>query len=553
MPSHRPLLLAASALALTLALASCGKDHTDGDTAPAPSSGGASAAPAATSDVDAITWNLVGGEPATLDPAKTYGGSDLLVVSNICDALLTLTPEGTVAPGLASSIDRPDDTTYVVQLRPDATFFDGKPVTADDVVYSLDRVRDPKAGTYWGFFAQSVDDVVATDERTVTITMSEPDAIFYQMLTTPMAQVIEKAYATKAGADYGSPDGGVMCSGAYTLEKWDQGDSIVLEANDDWWNADENPQHAKRVTFSYLSDDATLTQALLNGDVDGSFSLPSSTIDQLRDTDSGRVYSGPTTQQLVLIPTDLSGDSALANPDLRQALAASIDYEGIVTTTLGGTAEPLRAIVPPGGWGTAREEYAAAYEKLPVPTQDLDRAAELVQQSGVDKPSFTLAVPSVIPEYVSLGEAIQSSAEQAGFDVTLKPLPGADFSALYGSAEARSKVDVFLSDYYADVPDPTQLYMQIGIPGGAADFGGYDNPTVADQLREARATSDDAKRAELTIEAQAAITADLVWLPLAYPQLSLFLNASLGGATAAFPYIMYAPWLPAIGGVEDAS
>jgi peptide/nickel transport system substrate-binding protein len=541
-------LAVTTGFAVSVALAGCGRSHDDGPSTSSTSSTAPTAAQVATKDVAAITWNLPGGEPATLDPAKTYGGSDLIVVANICDSLLTLTPDGGVEPGLASSVDRPDDTTYVVHLRP-ATFFDGQPVTADDVVFSLDRVRDPKSGSYWGFFAQNVSNVVATDEKTVTISMSQPDAIFYQMLATPMAEIVEKAFVVQAGDKFGGPDGGVMCSGAYKLDRWVTGDKIVLEANDSWWNSDPTLQHAKQVTFTFLTDDATVTQALLNDDIDGSYLVPHSTLDQLENSGIGTVYTGPSTQQLVLIPTDLTGDSPLANRDLREALAASIDYRGILSTTLAGTAEPLGAIVPPGTWGSARGQYDAAYQKLPLPVQNLDHARTLIEESGVSDPTITLAVPASVPEAVSIGEAIQSSAEQAGFTVTLKPMPGADFSALFGSANARSKVDVFLSDYYADIPDPTELYMQIGVPGGAADFGGYDNRQVASELTQARATSDDAQRAALTIKAQDAITHDLVWLPLAYPQQMLFMNNKLGGATAAFPYVVYAPWLASIGGV----
>jgi peptide/nickel transport system substrate-binding protein len=541
-------LAVTTGFAVSVALAGCGRTHDDSRSTSSTSSTAPYAAPLATKDVAAITWNLPGGEPATLDPAKTYGGSDLIVVANICDSLLTLTPDGGVEPGLASSVDRPDATTYVVHLRP-ATFFDGQPVTADDVVFSLDRVRDPKSGSYWGFFAQNVSNVVATDEQTVTISMSRPDAIFYQMLATPMAEIVEKAFVVQAGDKFGGPDGGVMCSGAYKLDSWVTGDKIVLEANDSWWNSDPTLQHAKQVTFTFLTDDSTVTQALLNDDIDGSFLVPHSTLDQLENSGIGAVYIGPSTQQLVLIPTDLTGDSPLANRDLREALAASIDYRGILSTTLAGTAEPLRAIVPPGTWGSARDQYDAAYQKLPLPVQNLDLARTLIEQSGVSDPTITLAVPASVPEAVSIGEAIQSSAKQAGFTVILKPMPGADFSALFGSANARSKVDVFLSDYYADIPDPTELYMQIGVPGGAADFGGYDNRQVASELTQARATSDDAERAALTIKAQDAITHDLVWLPLAYPQQMLFMNNKLGGATAAFPYVVYAPWLASIGGV----
>ena len=304
----------------------------------------------------------------------------------------------------------------------------------------------------------------------------------------------------------------------------------------------------KQVKFTFVTEESTVTSALLNGDIDGSFDTPFATTAKLSDAPNGAVYQGPSTKQLVLIPTDLTGDSPLAEPELRQALAKSIDYAGILGTTLAGVADPLRAVATPGTWGTAKDQYKAAYDQLAEPERDLEGAKELISQSGVASPAITLAVPASIPEYVSLGETIQSNAEEAGFDVTLKPLPGADFSALYGDAKARSKVDVFLSDWYADIPEPTQLYMQFGIPGGASDFGGYDSAEVASWLEQAVQTVDDDERAALTVQAQAQLTEDLVWIPLAYPLQTVFLNDRLGGASSAFPYVMYAPWLPAVGG-----
>lgn len=551
--SSRPRVLAAAALAgvLVVGLSSCaGKPRDPDPESKAATPDIAMAAPAATKDVETLTWNLPGGEPTTLDPVKIFGGSDILVDANLCESLLTLTPEGESVPGLASSIDRPDDTTFVVNLRQGVTFSDGNPMTAQDVVFSLDRVRDPEAGSYWGQFASRVTSVKATDDQTVTITLDEPDAVFYRMLATPMAQIVQQDYVEKAADKYGSPSGGVMCTGPYTLDEWQPGTSIVLKANPTWWNAQTQQLRTQSATFTFLTEDSTVTSALLNDDIDGSFSIPRTTLDRLLSAPNGKVYLGPSTAQLVLIPTQLSADSTstLANPKLREAFAKSIDYAGLISSTLKQAGEPLRAAMPPGGWGTAESTYAGAYDELADPAQDLDAAKALVEESGVSKPKVTLAVPASIPEYVSQAEVIQSNASQAGFDVTLKPLPAADFNALFASPQARSKVDVFLADWYADVPEPLQLYLQFGTPGGVSDFGGYDNPETATLLNQARSTMDDEARAELTVQAQKILTDDLVWIPLAYPLNTLFLNDRLGGATSAFPFVMYSPWLATIGG-----
>jgi peptide/nickel transport system substrate-binding protein len=542
--SLRPLVLPFVLIAL---VAGCTSAHM-----PTPGASSSlslpSAAPAATKKVELLRWNLPGGEPSTLDPVKIYNGSDLLVEANLCESLLTLKADGGVQPGLATSIDRPNDTTYVVHLRAGVTFGDGKPMTAADVVFSLDRIRDPQAGSYWGFFARNVRTIAADDASTVTITMTKPDAIYYQMLATPMAQVVEKAFVRTAGAGYGSPKGGVMCTGPYTVQDWSPGNKLVLKENDTWWGRAANPQHAQSVQFSFLTDDSTATEALLNGDIDGSFNIPETTIDKLLGAHNGAVYIGPSTAQLVLIPTKLSGGSSLSNTKVREAFAKSIDYAGLLSTILNHVSQSLRAAMPPGGWGTARATYEAAWNALPKPAQDVTGAKALLKDSGVTHPTITLAVPADSPEYVTIGEVIKSNAEQAGFTVTLKPLPGADFGALFSNPAARGKVDVFLADYYADIPDPTELYTQFGIPGGAADFGGYHNPEVAAQLTQAVGTVDDQERAKLTASAQATLTKDLVWIPLAYPLQTLFLSNKLGGANAAFPSVMYSPWLPAIGG-----
>jgi peptide/nickel transport system substrate-binding protein len=493
----------------TVAMASCGGSKAGAGAASRSADGLMKDPPAATKDVALLKWNLSSGEPATLDAARVFGGSDILIDANLCEPLLYLSPTGDVMPALATKVDRPDDTTYVVHLRPGVAFFDGRPMTADDVVFSLDRVRDPKFGSYWGYFAERVKSVEATDRQTVTITLSKPDAIFYRMLATPMAQVLEKRYVEQAGREYGSPTGGVMCTGPYKLTRWSKGNSIVLGRNDAWWNRKARPQHPAEVRFTFVTDDATATSALTNGDFDGAYFPPKRVIARRGSGSAGTIYAGPSTMQLVLIPSRLQDkSSSLSDPRLREALAKSIDYDGIIKTFLGGAAEPLRAIMPPGSWGTAKAIYKPAYDRLPALTQDLAGAKKLVATSGVANPAMVIAVPADVPEYRAIGETLQSNAQQVGFKVTLRPLPGADFSALYSDPKARAKVDVFLSDYFADLPDPLELYMQIGVPNGASNFGRYDNPEVTRLLEEARGIADEARARAAAAEVVTAARAE---------------------------------------------
>ncbi|MEV8631910.1 ABC transporter substrate-binding protein [Streptosporangium sp. NPDC051023] len=543
---HRPARPVAVVVGAVLVLTSCGRPHDDKPSA-APGDHPVTA-PAATQRVESVTWNLPG-EPASLDPTKVFSGTDLWVSSNVCESLLAFTPSGSLEPGLAASISTPDPSTYVVHLRQGVTFSDGHPLTAEDVVFSIKRVTDPASGSYWSQFAARLDKVAVTDDQTVTITLKQPDAVFTGMLATPMGQIVRKVAAEKAGTTFGSARGGIVCTGPYTVASWKKGDSITLAANDRWWGANRRPLLARTVKFTFIADDSTVASALANGDVDGTFAVPGgAALTKLTNTASGKLHLGPSTAQTALVPTRLTGTGPLANPLVREALSSSIDYSGIISTIFGPTAKPLRAIVPPGAFSYATATFQQAYDALPERRRDIAAARRLLAQAGTPHPAMTLAVPSSVADLVRVGEAIQSNAKEAGFTITIKSMPDADFYPLFSSADARAKVDAFITDWFADIPDPLELYEQIGTPGSAADFGGYDDKKVAALLDQARSTPDAEQRAQLIVQAQQAITRDNVWLPIAYSLGTMFLNNRLGGATSASPYSFYSPWLTTLGG-----
>ncbi len=115
------------------------KSLTDLATTTKPASGG----------LDQATWDLPFGEPASIDPIKSFNYPENTVVANLCEGLMQVRPDFTVAPNLASKVEQPDATTYVYTLRDGVKFWNGDPMTADDVVYSVGRQLDPKEGSYW--------------------------------------------------------------------------------------------------------------------------------------------------------------------------------------------------------------------------------------------------------------------------------------------------------------------------------------------------------------------------------------------------------------------
>ena len=335
----------------------------------------------------------------------------------------------------------------------------------------------------------------------------------------------------------------------YTLADWSKGDSITLKANPDWWKIDQQPLLTQEATFTFVANESTMAAGLSNGDIDGTFVVPSgAALTKLTQADNGTLYTGPSTAQFVMIPTDVSGDGPLGDVQVRQALAKSIDYPGILSSVMPGTSAPLRAVVPPGAFGYARDAYQRAYDSFSEPAIDIDGAKALLQEAGDTHPTVSLAFPSDGELSVNIAEAIQSNAKAAGFNIVLKPLSDAQFFPLFSSAKARGKYDAFLTDWYVDIPEPLELYLPMTTPRNSVNMSNYDNPAVTALLTTANRTLDDAERAQLVIKAQEQITQDLVWIPIAYELGALYLSNELGGATSAQPYSFYAPWLATLGG-----
>ena len=189
---------------------------------------------------------LAGGEstnPREYDPATTHGSGDKLLYSG----LVSFDPQLNLIPELAASWDiSPDGTVYTFHLRPDARFHNGKPVTADDVIYSWDRAADPKTQsdtvlTYLGDIvgvkernagqADSISGLKAIDEHTLQVTIDAPKPYFLQKLTYPTAFVLDQANVESGPDWYRAPNG----TGPYRLARWDSFKSMLYERNDDYY------------------------------------------------------------------------------------------------------------------------------------------------------------------------------------------------------------------------------------------------------------------------------------------------------------------------------
>lgn len=305
--------------------------------------------PAAAGGIDSFTWSIYA-EPSSLDYAYAYDYPPNQILANVCESLLRWNPDLTTSPNLASSYTNPTPTTWVYKIRPGVRFHDGTVLTAKDVVASLRRHMDPAVGSAWENTFRNVKSIDMTGPLEVTVRLTKPDAVFNQEMATSSGTIESAATLAKAGKDYGSPKGGVNCTGPFSFGTWASGQSLTLKKFDGYWNT-ELKSKAGQVKFVFLSDATTRVNAFQSGEVDGGWMVPADAYDQLGSSSAGKLYYGVNSTVAEEIVSNLKGP--LGNTEVRKALLMAIDRKGIVKAGVGGTGEVADSLVTDNMWDQA--------------------------------------------------------------------------------------------------------------------------------------------------------------------------------------------------------
>ncbi len=192
-----------------------------------------------TKPVSSVTW-AVYRDVNSLDPIYAFDYPENTAVSLMCESLLKQSPDGAIGPGLGT-MTNPSPTSLVFTINKAATFWDGHPVTAADVVYSLDRAMSTSLGGFYTLVFSRVKSIAATGSDQVTITLKQPDYWLPGELASMPGVIIEKAFATKQGKKYGTPSGSIMCTGAYKLKSFVPGVGVTAVPNTSYWQPSVKP------------------------------------------------------------------------------------------------------------------------------------------------------------------------------------------------------------------------------------------------------------------------------------------------------------------------
>ena len=403
----------------------------------------------------------LGSDIVSLDPAFAYDFTTNPVVNQITEGLLTFDQDNQLQPCLAKSWEQKDDVTYVYQIRDDVTFSDGTPMTMDDVMFSIERTMNPDTASYVQWMFSAVKAVEQTGDWELTVTLNAPSVTWKYMFGTTAGHIISKDYYEAHKDNFGTPEGGILGTGAYQYDSWKRGQEVVLVKNENYWNT-ETPATMEKLVFKIISEDTTRVTALQSGQVDFTIEVPTDMIDTLRSSEN-----------ITLESVDTMGITYLAfntqrapfdDVNLRRAISCAIDRESLqknITKDAGtiGTALPNSSVLftsEPERW----EEYAQSH---PGYTYDLEKAKQLLTEAGYPDGGFDMQLTymSSKEEHKKICELYKSNLEQLGISVEIIGMPWDQQWEKAKSTNPEDRQDWLIINWWPDVATPSSWFQSL--------------------------------------------------------------------------------------------
>ncbi|GAB2488432.1 ABC transporter substrate-binding protein [Nocardiopsis aegyptia] len=495
--------------------------------------------------LDTVTWMLPE-EPGTLDLDGEGGTAQNTVMANTCERLMRMTPELGAVPHLAEEAGWEGDDAVVLRLNRAATFRDGTPITADDVVWSMERHAAEGASEADEY--ANVESIDKTGEYEVTVRMAQADAVFLPAMAGNGGIVYDRRVIEADGDAYGTPDGSDACTGPYRLAEWRSGTQVILERDEGYWNP-EGAATTDRVVFRWAEQSAVVNM-LATGEADGAYlDTAAAAVPLLRD-ETVQVFQGPSTNVWSLITTERGG---LADPRLRRALSLALERDGIARAAFGGLAEPWSTPLGPGGWGYETARFRQAYDAIEgAPAspagQDLERARALVASAGAPEEPIVVASDGE-PARTVIANAVVDAARTIGLEAEIRTVPRQQYGSFYVDADLRSQVDLFADEYWISKNDPVGFYKN-GASDAGVNYSGFTDPDYDELVKDAQAATDDAERAELAVELERRWSEAMVWIPVVQVPTTLAMGSHVTGAPASAAFLS-GPWAAGLGAREE--
>lgn len=478
-------------------------------------------------------------DPVSLDPHVQLSAGMLQYSHLVFDPLVRWNKEMEIVPRLAVSWERVDPLTLRLKLRKGVKFHSGNEFTAEDVVWTVNRLK--KSQDYKGLFDSFVEPV-AVDDYTVDIITTVPYGLTLNMCTYifPMdskfytgkdEKGLEKDAIVKT--DYSFANSSESGTGKYLVIEREQGQRWVLRSFDQYW--DEDTGNVNEIIITPISENATRVAALLSGDVDFIMPVPPQDFERIERSKQLQLITMPGTR---IISLQLNGKRKpeLGNQKVREAIINAVNNAGIVEKIMKKRATVAAQNSPKG--------YVGHNDAL-KPRYDVKKAQELMKEAGYEK-GFTVSMISPNNRYVNddkIAQAVAAMLAKIGIKVELKTMPKAQYWDEFDAQVA----DIQLIGWHSDTEDSANffeyLYMCPDKETGKGQYnsGNYCNKKVDELTLASYSEVDLEKRAKMLQEVEEILYKEAAFVPLHWQMLSWAGNNKLENAKEIvnvmnFPY-----------------
>ena len=463
----------------------------------------------------------------SLDPSLAYCDTCQIYMTAVYETLIGLDAgdNQTLVPRLATEWEgNPEQTEFTFTLDPTAVFADGSAVTSADVKFSWERLKALQGSS--SYLAGSIETIDTPDEGTVVVTLNAPNSAFLAQVNSPYLGIINSKVAQANGATldpatdtaetwFLSNSAG---SGAFALAAYTDGNELRLSRNDNYWGTvSEFPE----VIIKETPTAVTQRQQLEQGAVDIAMQLSADVAGGL-DSDDVTVTEVPSFNYVYLALSENAAGGEALTPEVREAIRLALDYDNLIQVTAGGAGRPQASPIPNGFAGTA---------DLAAPTQDLDRAKQLLADAGVTDITLDATFPSLNVYGVDFSTAmqqVQTDLKEVGINLELNPVEIAVWADKIGT----DGIPVTMLYFAPDHTDSSQ-YVQYFSMAEGTQWQGWTksdpNPAEADLLAQAFATQDAAERADLYAQLGQLMIDDQVIIPIVNPDLFLASRSDITG------------------------
>jgi len=463
------------------------------------------------------------GEPKTIDPHFVSGTWENRIVGDMFIGLTTEGPDGGTIPGAAESWSVSDDgLVYTFTLR-DHNWSDGTPVTADDFVYSLQRILLPENAAEYASLLYTIQNaeavnsgeagaetlgVRAVDDKILEITLQAPAPFFIDQLTHYTSFPVPQHVVEEHGNDWIKKDN-IVSNGPYVLNEWLPNTHVILDKNPNFYDAD-NVQ-IDQVIFDPNEDRSAVQKSFRAGELDIVKDFASDQIDWLRENLPDETHIAPYLG-IYYYPINTAKEP-FNDKRIRQALSMAIDREAITEKVLKTGEVPAYSFVPPGTGNYSAGPSYVSWKDTPY-AERVQQAKALLAEAGFgpDNPlKFTLSY-NTSENHKRIAIAAGAMWKQLGVQVELF---NSEVKVHYDSLK-QADFDVARAGWIADYNDPQNFLYLLETRTGPNNYGRFDNAEYNQLMEQAQVTTDLVERAKIMAQAEAIAMEEQPVMPIYY-------------------------------------